>query len=277
MNKASAFIRRLGEILADKDVFFNASAISFNLFLFSIPFTLLIGSLIGYLVSTDIMMLELTRFAKIFLPEGLYDQVGSDVVDPAILFEGLIQPLIDSRRSNLVIGVSILTFTSLGLFRTLKHVIFRYFDGIEKKHRFSDFLYAFLSFGIVGSIFVFFSYVLSLITLLSVDDALLSGITLLFTLLIFYVLYRYLGERSISRQTAMVGALMYTVLFQSARIIFGFFLTQTLSAYESVYQGYAILLILALWTFYMSIVFVISTAGARAWQDVGEGPSLRSG
>jgi hypothetical protein len=53
-----------------------------------------------------------------------------------------------------------------------------------------------LTFGIfglfagVGSIFVFFSYLLSLITILSTDDLLLSGITLLFTLLVFYVLYR---------------------------------------------------------------------------------------
>jgi uncharacterized BrkB/YihY/UPF0761 family membrane protein len=113
-----------------------------------------------------------------------------------------------------------------------------------------------------------------LVTLLSTDDLLLTVITLLFTLLVFYVMYRYLGERSLSRSTALFGAVMYTVLFQTARIIFGFFLNQTLSAYESVYQGYAVLLILTLWTFYMSIVFVISTAGARAWQDVTElGPS----
>ena len=284
MKKANAFIRRFGQLLAERDLFFNASAISFNLFLFSIPFSLLVGSLIGYVMSIDVVMGELSRYAREFFPAGLYDRAGADFVDPANLFTGLIQPLVDSRRSNLFFGFLILTFTSLALFTTLKQVIYRIFDCIDKKHRFSDFMYSFLTFGIVGSIFVFFSYLVSLITLFSTNDIVIpslgisigvgplfdilsSLIAIAFTLSIFYVLFRYLGERSIKRQTAFVGAAIYTTLFQSARYIFGFFLNETLRTYASVYQSYSILLILSLWTFYTAIIFVVATAGARAWQD----------
>lgn len=284
MTKAKSLFRRFVGLLKEKDVFFNASAISFNLFLFSIPFTLLVGSIIGYLFSLDSVMTELTRYAKEFLPAGLYEQPGSEIVDPNNLFSGLVQPLIDARRSNLLIGFAILTFTSLALFSTLKQVLFKIFDGIGKKHRFSDVLYSFLTFGIVGSIFVFFSYLVSLLVLFSTQsidipsiglyigigwmyDLASTAVSVLFTLSVFYVLFRYLCERLIERRTALIGALVFTVLFELFRHLFGFFLSETLRTYETVYQGYSILLILTLWTFHTAILFTVSAVAARAWQD----------
>ncbi len=283
--KTTLFLRRYAELLAGKDLFFNASAISFNLFLFSLPFSLLVGSIVGYVLSIDSVAEELTRYAREFMPEGLYEVPGAAIADPAVILEGMVRPLVDQRRVFGVVGFAVLFFTSIGLFRTLKHVIFQVFDGVERRGRVGNLAYNMLSFGLVGGLFVFFSYLVSIASLFvtgnvqlpllglsfgvaTLYDVLLTLLSVAFTLGIFYVLFRYLGERLIARRTALVGAILYTLLFESARYLFGFFLHRTVEAYQPVYQGYTVLFILTLWAFYTAIIFVVAAAGARAFQDV---------
>jgi uncharacterized BrkB/YihY/UPF0761 family membrane protein len=57
------------------------------------------------------------------------------------------------------------------------------------------------------------------------------------------------------------------VLFESAKLLLSLYLSYAMSRYEFVYQGYTIIIVLALWVFYLSNLFVLSAILLRAKID----------
>jgi uncharacterized BrkB/YihY/UPF0761 family membrane protein len=76
-----------------------------------------------------------------------------------------------------------------------------------------------------------------------------------------------MSEREISITDALKGAALFTILFESAKLLLSFYLSYAMSQYESVYQGYTVIIVLVLWVFYLSILFVLSAILLRAKID----------
>ncbi|MDZ7808081.1 MAG: hypothetical protein U5K71_13350 [Gracilimonas sp.] len=66
----------------------------------------------------------------------------------------------------------------------------------------------------------------------------------------------------------MIAAVTYTVLFEVAKYGVSMYLEYAFSTYRYFYQGYAVLIILSIWTFYTALLFVISAIIGRAYKDV---------
>lgn len=278
-------MRELTKMLAKEDLFFKASAIAFNLFLCAIPFTLLLISILGYILSFEDAFNEIINLGRDFFPSFRYETGEGDVITGAITIKQMLLPLVENRRIFGLIGFGILIFFTQGLFNTVKHVIFDIFEIEDHKHPFLELLYNFLAIGIVGSVFVFFSMGIFLFSLLTFNEVqlpfteivirlggLLNAINIIlpfvFTLFLFYVIYRYISERRMSKKVAFVGALSYTLLFETARAGVGIYLNYAIQAYAYFYQGYTLLVVIFFWTFYSSAIFVLSTVVARVYQDV---------
>ena len=283
--RAKTYFRKLGKTLATEELFFKASAVAFNLFLCAIPFTLLLVSILGYVLSFEDAFTEIINLGRDFFPSFRYETGEGDVITGAITIRDMLLPLVQNRRIFGLIGFGILIFFTQGLFNTVKHVIFDIFQIKDHKHPFLELLYNFLSIGIVGSVFVFFSMSIFLLSLLTFNEVqlpftelviklggLLNVVNILlpfiFTLFLFYVIYRFISERRMSKSVAFVGAISYTILFETARAGVGIYLNYAIQAYAYFYQGYTLLVVIFFWTFYASIIFVVSTIAARVYQDI---------
>lgn len=283
--KFRRFWKLTARLSIQKDIFFNASAITFNLFICAVPFTLILISILGYVLSIDAAFEELIRYGRELFPSFSYESQSGDIIEGAITLETFIRPLVSARRVFGIIGILILMVFAQGLFHTLKHVLFDVFDIEDRRHPVMEFVYNFFAFGIVGGVFIFFSMAISIISLFSfndytipntdmiiefsqVPDILTNFIPVVFTFLLFYVLYRFISERRMSPKVALVAALSYTALFEVMKWSLGLYLDYALTTYQYYYQGYTVLIIIGIWTFYSAILFVFISILARAFRDV---------
>lgn len=285
--KFKNYWKLVGRLAMQKNVFFNASAITFNLFLCAIPFTLILISLLGYILSIDAAFEEVIRYARELFPSFTFETRGEDVFEGVVTIEELIMPLVEARRIFGIVGIIILTFFSQGLLHSLKHVLFEVFDIEERQHPVMELVYNFFTFGVVGGVFLFFTIAISLISLYPVDsisipftetviqlgwitEFLARLVPAIFTPLLFYVIFRYISEKRVSRRVSFLAAVIYTVLFETAKYGVGLYLGYALTAYRYYYQGYTIPVIIGVWVFYSAVLFVVTAAMARAYQDVYE-------
>lgn len=285
MQKYKNFWRLIITLLKKKDIFFSASAITFNLFICAIPFTLLMISIIGYVLTYEEAFNEIMRYGRELFPSFTYETKSGDVYRGAMTLETLLDPLIGARQIFGIMGTIILVFFSQGLFHTLKHVVFDIFDIRDRRHPILEMVYNFFTFGLVGSIFLFFSLIISLVSLVSINElplpftdmvfelgwlyALLNFlIPLLFTFFLFYIIFRYITEKRMQPKVALLAAVIFTMLFELAKFGVGWYLGYALQAYRYFYQGYTILVIIGVWAFYSAVLFIFSTIIARAYQQI---------
>lgn len=272
------------KLLKRKDIFFNASAITFNLFICAIPFTLLLISIMGYVLTYDAAFNEIMRYGREFFPDFTYQAESGDVFRGAITLEKLLDPLIQQRRIFGIVGFVILIFFSQGLFATVKHVIFTVFEFKDRKHPAIEMIHNFFAFGLVGGVFLFFSVSISILSLVSLNELALPIFNIVvqlnwlyelinfilpitFTFLLFYTILRYLSEKRLEARVALIGALVYTSLFEVAKFGVGLYLGYAFKAYKYFYQGYAILVVIGIWAFYSALLFVISSIVAKAYRE----------
>lgn len=286
-HKFKTYWKLVGRLAIQKNVFFNASAITFNLFLCAIPFTLILISLLGYILSIDAAFDEVIRYGRELFPSFTFETRGEDIFEGVVTIEQLVMPLVEARRIFGILGIIILTFFSQGLLHSLKHVLFEVFDIEDRSHPIMELVYNFFTFGVVGGVFLFFTIAISLISLYPVDsiaipftetvielgwitELLTRLIPALFTPLLFYVIFRYISEKRISRKVSFISAVIYTVLFETAKYGVGLYLGYALTAYRYYYQGYTIPVIIGVWVFYSAVLFVVTAVMARAYQDIYE-------
>lgn len=283
MQKYKDFWRLIVTLVKKKDIFFNASAITFNLFICSIPFILLMISIIGYILSYEAAFEEILRYGRELFPSFTYESRSEDIFRGAVTLETLLNPLIGARRLFGIVGLVILVFFAQGFFHTLKHVVFDIFEIQDRRHPILEMVYNFFTFGLVGGVFLFFSLAISVLSLISFNqlplpftDVVLELswiykllnflIPLLFTFFLFYIIFRFISEKRMQRRVAFLASAVYTILFEVAKYGVGYYLDYALDAYRYFYQGYTILVIIGVWAFYSAALFVITTIIARAYQ-----------
>lgn len=283
--KFKYFCRVVGKLLYRKNVFFNASAITFNLFICAIPFILILISILGYILSFDAAFDELLRYGRELFPDLTFENDSGDIIEGAITIESLIQPLIGARQIFGIMGLIILVIFAQGLLHTLKHVLFSIFDIKDRRSPAMEFVYNFFAFGIVGGVFIFFTMAISMISFFSFDsyqipyteivielkwvsEWLTGVVPLLFTLLLFFAIFRFISEGRMNAKISLFAAITYTILFELGKETFSIYLEYAFSAYQFFYQGYAALLVISFWAFYTATLFVFTTILARAFRDV---------
>jgi uncharacterized BrkB/YihY/UPF0761 family membrane protein len=283
--KFSTFWKLVVDLAWKKHVFFNASAITFNLFICAIPFTLILISILGYILSIEAAFDELIRYGRELLPRLNFETQSGDLIEGAVTLEDIILPLVGARQIFGIVGLVILLIFSQGLFHTLKHVIFDVFEIEDRKHPAMELIHNFFAFGVIGGVFLFFTMAISIISLFAFDtivipyadieielgwvsDMLTFVIPVIFAPMLFYAVFRYISERRIHPRVALVAALTYTLLFELAKYGLTVYLEYAMTAYRYFYQGYTVAVILGIWVFYSAVLFVVTTILARAYQDI---------
>ncbi|HBX65028.1 MAG TPA: hypothetical protein DEG32_02300, partial [Balneolaceae bacterium] len=175
----------------------------------------------------------------------------------------------------------------------LKHVLFDTFDIKERKHPIMDVVYNFFGFSLIGTVFLFFSLAISTISLFNLSridvpftdivielpwiyDFLNIVLPILIAFLVLYVVFRFVSERKIKPRVALMATICYTIMFEIAKYGLSTYLEYAFSTYRYFYQGYTVVILLGIWTFYTALLFVISAIMGRAYKDVylGNRPAI---
>jgi membrane protein len=265
--------------LGDDDVMFLASGVSFNLLLAVVPFVLL-------LVSVSVLLLGNT-------PDG--------AADAAVGFLDRLLPAKDWSEGDHVRGTiremarvsgSVTLYSAIGfiwfstrVFSSMRSVFVKTFD-VERERgivhgKLFDIACALVAAIAITAYGSLSAYMLAATTRgvgvlaqLGVRESVMGPleyafgrlIAFLLVVLLCYAAYRVIPNRPIPARTAWIGSLTTSVLFEIARTGFGFYV-RTLSP-SSLYTGtIATLVVVTLWTYYASLIFIIGAEVAHVMEQ----------
>lgn len=264
---ALRWLRLVYEKAGRDEIFFLASGITFNVLLCFVPLILLAVAALGYVVasSTDAYLKAIEMVQRV-VPTS-----GEEVRE-------LLLGLVPQRTRVGIIGALALAWASTRLFGSLRTVVFVVFEIPDERRMgiLEGKLHDLIMVAVVGLFFVVsmaLSAFVGWIGELSVPLfgrfvdlplwSFLAGVALTFsiTVTMFYILYRYLPNRAIGRDQALVAALVSGVLFEAAKYVFVGALARLTDF--AIYGQFRTLILLMVWVYYSAVVFILG--GEIAW------------
>ncbi len=245
---------------------------------------MMLVSILGYVLSYQAAFNQIVSYAHQVFPTFSYQSTQSDAMLGAVTLNSILKPLIGHRQVFGAVGIIVLIIFSMGLFHTIKHVVFEIFKIRDRKHVLMEWVHNLFTFGLIGGAMVFLAISISFFSVISVQSIHLPFTTkvlgtnwyhtfmhhvfpLLFILLLFYLLFRHISESRLKRSVAFVGAATFTILFGIAKTLISIYLNHVFFGYHLYYQGYAVIVVIGFWAFYSSALLVISTIVARSYQE----------
>ncbi|MBX6332858.1 MAG: YihY/virulence factor BrkB family protein [Gemmatimonadaceae bacterium] len=272
------YAKRIWDNAGDDNITFLAGAIAFNILLAAVPFVLLLLSGLGYLLNQNVT--ESAASVWSFINQLLPPRAES----PDSPVYKLVNDVIRSRGAVGLYSLIGFVWFSTRLFGTLRSVLGEVFDIEEGRSIIEGKLYD-IQLTVVSTIlFVLYTLVNAYLKLAtSRGIRVLQGLgfqaetmgrveywlgTLLaaaFIVLMFFALYKFLPNRRIRWQSAMLAAVVTSVLFELAKTLFTTYVGKFNPG--SLYTGtlYA-LVIIVFWVYYAALIFIIGGEVGRVYE-----------
>lgn len=258
----------------DEDhVWIMSASIAFNVIICIIPITLILFSILGFYLSKD--------SAAQYLNEALNKAIGITPELRLKIFNTVIAAVDElSRNSTLtaIIGTVGILWTSSGLFSTIRDVLNRVYktksDTFYLWVKLRDigmvflitivFLLSFSSTFILsifraffGDTFLYFSYT---------DTLLTHGTGLLFTFIMFYLIFKLVPQGFVSHKIALISSFTAAILYEGLKYLFLVYLI-SFANYQKVYGAYAAIVAIIFWLYYSSLTFVIGAEAGQLYKE----------
>ncbi|MBI5472158.1 MAG: YihY/virulence factor BrkB family protein [Ignavibacteriae bacterium] len=271
------YIARIARKLVEEDILFLASGLAFNGILTMIPIMLLSASALGiFLNSSQAAINQLNDILNaIFPPQPFATNIKESIV-------AVISEIVDYRRSIGVFGALVLLWTATSLFDALRSVLHRIYH--LKRTRgllvslMHDVFFVFLIFVLfVASNFSIWVFTLGeklaesipaikTLQLSWFSEVLPTTIVVILTAVMFYIIYRYIPDIKPPRPAGIISTITTTLLWVVSGKIFAVYLSR-FSAIGTIYGPYAFILVLLIWIYYSSIIFVIGGIVGQAYWE----------
>lgn len=261
------YAQRVWDNSGEDNILFLAGGIAFNLLLAAVPFFLLMATGLAYFLnqSPDESSIEITAFVERFLPAR---QTGE--ASP------ITKILVDIIKSRSAVG----TYSALGfiwlstrLFGSLRSVLAEIFDidsdrGIIAGKIFDikitvlstvllvvyTSLTTYLAFATKSGISVLAGLGLRRDVMGQIEYTIGQLIAFIFIALMFFSLYKFLPQRRVRWQTALIASLFTSFMMEGAREVFGTFVRSFNPS--SFYTGtVAAVVVIVIWVYYASLIF----------------------
>jgi len=272
-----AYTTSIARKVVDLDILFLASGVAFNCVLTLIPLMLLLASALGiFLNSSALGVQQLHNILNtIFPPQPFATSIKSSILD-------VLSDIVEHRNSLGLFGFLVLIWTALALFDSIRSVLHRVYYLKRTKSLLASlmhdvgFLFLAFTFFIVSNIAIWVSTLLERIALdvpglrslplQGLDKTVPIVIVTLITTVMFYILYRHMTDSKPPKAAAMISTVTTTVVWVVSGKIFAVYLT-SFSAIATVYGPYAFLLVLLIWIYYSSLIFVFGgIVGQVYWE-----------
>jgi len=263
---------------SDEDhIWVLSSGIAFNLIICAIPFTLIIFSILGIYLTKESTMHGIEHYLRNFvgLTPELHDKINNVVFSR-------VDEISANKTLTAIIGTLGILWTSSGLFSTIRDVLNRIFKTKM------EIFYVWGKLKDIGMVLLTtLFFVLSLIssflvsTLRGIDKDYLGNtlrswgffhyvipfiIGLIFSFLMFYVIYKLVPHGHIKNKVVLVSSVCSTILWELLKIIFTIYLVN-FSNFTAIYGAYGAVVAVIFWIYYSSFAFV---AGAEIGQLYNE-------
>jgi membrane protein len=261
------YVRSISKKLAEDDILFLASGIAFNGILTMIPLMLLTASALGvFLNSSELGVRQLHEILDaVFPPQPFATSIKESILT-------VVSDIVRYRTSLGVFGVLVLIWTATSLFDALRSALHKIYRlpktrGLIKSiiHDVGFVVLAFVLF--IGSNFAiwFVSLLervalsiptLAALNLPSLGQSLPTAIVILLTAVVFYIIYRHIPDSKPPKAAGIISTITTTILWVVSGKAFAIYLS-SFSAIGKIYGPYAFILVLLIWIYYSSIIFVI--------------------
>ncbi len=276
LERAGDFLSRLWLKVIRDDILFLASGLAFNGLACLLPTLLLMIYLLGLWFQSGETAQHLNRILETAFPNQPHAETIRDAIS------SLLSEIVARRRSFGVISLLLLMGTSASLVSCTRSVLHQVFEVTAKRH----FVFSYLA----DLLLVFVCTMLIVLTItlgwaLRIAGRLrelipaIAGLEFLrhwasfqnvvspmVIFLLCYVLYRFVPVEQPVRKTALISAATTTIIWEISARLFAWFLS-TISSVGSLYGAYAFLIVLMVWAFYSSVIFVLGAEVGKVWQD----------
>jgi membrane protein len=270
-----AFIELLLLRLDKNHVFLVSAGISFNILLYLIPLFLVAVYVVNLIFGTNTISTTLEEMAVKFLPpnESTVQFIHSIIEEVNYIFS----------RSSVAgwIGIFGLFWLSSALFGSLRAALNTIFE-IESPYIFLIYkLKDILITLILAVLILILSFIIPLISVVSsffvdiLPDFLrwlfngfnLTIISLTYSFLLFYFIFRFVPNKKQSNSVIMTSTIMCIVLVEISRHLFDWYVT-TVSNYGRFYGTYAIIISIAVWVYYFSLIILLTAEFSKLFFEV---------
>lgn len=248
---------------------FNLSAsLAFFTILCATPLILIVISVLGHLIGqSESFFQQVSAWVTMTIPSS-----GPD-------FTNFLRTLVDKKVTSGWIGIGFLFFVASFLFTNIEHLL----DKVLKSGKKRNFWHSrALSIGLIFFTALLF-FVPSQVNLLTTLLPQRFGVsTYLFAwfrgdvayfvahVVIFFLLVRVVPNRDMHSKEILLGALLFGSLTLVARMLFRWYMVWALERYSFVYGSLTILVILVLWIYYWSVIFVFCAEVVSALEKLFE-------
>lgn len=270
------YIVGLFKRIDDHHIFLSGGGIAFSLILSTIPILLLVFALLGNVIDPTTIEENLSQLIYTIIPYPEY----ADFTTSAIMRR--IPGVFQYSATAFYLGLAGLFFTSTWLFSSMRTILNRVFGSSEDKGfivgLIRDFgmvilliLMVLVSTFVLPTINIFIKATESIEFLQSfrvgsLIHTIFSFTSILVVLLFFFLFYSLIPYARLNKKVTFVGAFWATILWEVARLFFGYYI-QTFLRSNKFYEAFLLILVLLLWLFYASILFIIGAEIAQLYRE----------
>jgi membrane protein len=257
-------------------VFLLAGGLAFSLFICIIPFVLIIFAVLGTILDSQYMQYQVNLFIDTIIPYYQYSEFVKKII-----FTRINEVIEYKNLAGLIGGIGLL-FAASGLFSSMRTILNTVF-GVQydvhfvlaKLRDFAMVLMVIIIFFVTTVAMPIIDVLRQLASELDAFEFLTSGIFehFLFSLLsfalifiLFVVLYVTVPLRKLSRKATLVSALWAALLWELAKQLFGYYI-YNFGSLGRIYGTYALVVVVAFWIYYSSVVFIIGAEIGRLYYE----------
>ena len=250
-------IRRTLEAAYEDNIPFLASAVSFDILLTAIPFVGLVLAVVGYLVQYQLAMHQLNvhELLERFLPESSGGETGTFG-----FIERALGDLVARRGHLTLLAAPLFLWFSTRMFGGLRAALNEVFDTEENRPWHIAKLIDLAMVFVAGALFLANAFA-------STTAAFFSQVlTLVFSTLLFFVIFKFLPSRRIYWRTSVVASLFCAVAFEIAKRLYALYVARfvTLDRVTSDANLIGVLLFI-LWIYYTAYMFLLGGEVAETY------------
>lgn len=273
---ADHYIIELFRRMDKHNLFLAAGGISFSLFLGIIPFILLIFSLLSNIFDEQIIEAQIINFLDQAIPYPAY----ASYVERIIISR--LPQVIQLKATAFWIGVIGLTFTSTWIFSSVRTILNQIFDvKVERGFIYGlirDIMMVLLMLVLV-SFATFILPAVNLIYKLSSNTEIIkdlnysaiwntivyiSSLVIMFGL--FFALYYLIPYEKLGKKVAAMSAFWTVILWEAARIIFGYYSNNILNT-NPFYGAFILIIAVLFWVYYSATLFIIGAEIGQLYRE----------
>lgn len=271
------YVKGLYHKFDEDHIWVMSAGIAFNLLICAIPFTLILISILGMYLSSESVVADINHYFRNVV--GLTHELRAKILE---LVLNRIDEISRYRTLTATIGIVGMLWTASSLFSTIRDVLNRVYKvRLEVFYLWGKLkdigmvllttLLFILSFASTFFISLFktineYFFQNRLIGFYLFERFISIFLGLLFSFLMFYLIYKIVPHGKTGNKVVLVSSLSSTIMWELLKIIFTIYLVN-FSNFTAVYGAYAAIVAVIFWIYYSSFTFVLGAEIGQLYNE----------